>query len=259
MTHANPVTSRQVSAQVTTQLPTQLLAQLPAQPAQLLSQLPGQLLKSRDPRAVIPATQDAANMVDALEDSSMQVKPAQSSEPMFPASPTQSAMLAALLMPELSPEPIGLNASMMLPGPSSGMTHLSQLSPPCESPLSPLPPLEALLNDHMDPASAFADPAEAYTFAADDSDFFMLDDVISVAVHDCQQAQHDSLSLPQASRLLDMGHNHSPAQPLSLTDERSSPKSQGYGMRFEVNDRPTLRWSEFPPYTICRWQLMVMQ
>ena len=240
MRHASPVSCRQQFGQ----LPASLTHDLPPQPR---SQPP----KSRDPRSMSPANRHSGPVLNpnSADGSHQGVKAAQSSQP--PMSPTQSAMVATLMIPESSPESLNsaFNAPKMLPSPFSGMSNLCQLSPVSQS---PLPPLDALLHDYADPALG------AFDFDVDDSDFLMLNETIQAAA---QQAQHDSLSSPQASRLDPVSQRAFAANAPPLTPTLLSHVSQGIGVMPDgrSRDKPLLKWPEFPPYTICRWQVVVMQ
>ena len=284
MSQQSPVSSRQVPAQ----LP--MSQQSPVSSRQLPAQLPVPLVKSRDPRRSsyhCPAM--AATLSKPMLGLRHSPQQAHNSEPVSPMSPTQSALLATILMPD-SPEACssGLNAGgalMMTPSPrwhspdTNRMSHLSQRARRSES---SLPPMDALLHDGHDEAD-FAVAKHGQDFN-NGSDYVRWHERIQAAAQHAQPAQCDMVTFPQDEPPTAVSHGALQPQTVSLRVPSSPVSSQtfppqtvatvprhrqqfptsnsteGFPAASETSDSPLKkRWPESQPYTICRWQLLVMQ
>ena len=322
MSHQSTVSSRQVSTQLPRKLPMQMpesrdprsvlpakvcISQpSPASSRQAPAQLPAKLpvpspAASRDPRRLPYCASIVAATLSELEKGSSPMalsyspQHAQDSEPRPPVSPTQSALFAALLMPD-SPDAISsaVNAEDALTQASSpagrsspqsnAMSHLPQ-EPRLSDSLNPF--MDALLSDDCGEADfARGDAGSDFNLGQEDSHYAMLSEAIQIAGQHAQHSQHDTITSPQmspvtaacqdtlqAQSLLPRApsstlssQTFSPPQAVTVSrlqkqfptfkSSRSVPAASGStGKPFMIKRR----WPESPPYTICQWQLLVMQ
>ena len=280
MSQLSPVSSRQLPAQLPTQLPV-------LSPA-----------TSRDPRrpsycggTVTATSSDLAKGSSPMEGLQYSPYHAQDSEPRPPASPTQSDLFATLLMPD-SPDATSsdVNAEDALAQTSSpagrstpDIDALSHLPPQHQLSESPLSLLDALLSDSCKEADfALGNGDDDFTLGQEDSDYAMLSEAIQMTGQHAQHAQHDAVVSPQMlpvpaacqdtlqapSPLSRASSSMLSSQAFSLPQavtvsglQEHFPASKSHLPAASENTSKPLkrRWPESPPYTICRWQLLVMQ
>ena len=282
MSHLSPVSSKRVPAQLLTKLPvpSSATSRDPRRPSYCGSTV----------AATSSNLENSSNPVEGLGHSPQH---AQDSELRSPASPTPSALVATFLMPD-SPDAnsSAVNAGDAItqaasPAGSSSpeinaMSHLPQSRQLSDS---PTPFLDALLSDNCGEADiAFANGDTDFDFGQADSDYAVLSEAIQTVGQHAQRAQHDMVSSPQMPPVIAVCQDTLQAQSL-LPRAPSSPlyiqtfpppqagtasslqkqfpafnSSKSVPVALESTGKPfKRRWPESPPYTICRWQLLVMQ
>lgn len=277
MSHLSPVSSQQLPAQLLTKLLMPPIA--PRDPRRSLYCSPTVAATSLNP-------EEGFSSMGGLRYSSQQT---QDSECVPPASPAPSALFATLLLPdspavnssevkaedaENGPTKVSSPARWNSREPNA-LSHLSQQRPRSESPISFL---DALLSEHCGEAdfalaNDVGDFKLSHELSHEESDCAMLSETMQVTG---QHAQHDKVPPVIAATQEPMR-----AQSLSLRAPSSTFSSQTFPPPETVSDSriqqqfpasgcsKTLhavspstdewRWPQFPPYTICRWQMLVMK
>ena len=276
MSHLSPVTSQQL-------------------PAQLLGKLPIPMPATRDPRKSLYCNPTVAATSSNPEEglSSMgglrySLQQPQDSECVMPASPAASALFATLLMdsPDVNssaedagngPTQVSSPAPWNSPEPNA-LSHLSQQRPLSESPIAFL---DALLSGDCGEADLALANDEgdfklSHELSHEDSDCAMLSEAVQMTGQHAQHAQHDKVS-PVTAAIQEplQAQSLSLRAPSSTFSSQTLPPPEAVSV-FRLQEQipasgcsnslhavsPTTdewRWPQFPPYTICRWQMLVMQ